>query len=86
MHADECRNKTLHPFSAIVNAFAACMTGADVPYGPGNVPAGCTLSLNRAGRLPADFDGDQDVDQDDFGVLQRCLSGAGNPADVGCMK
>ncbi len=24
-----------------------------------------------------DFDGDLDVDMDDFGLLQRCLSGAG---------
>jgi hypothetical protein len=29
--------------------------------------------------IPADFDGDGDVDQKDFGVLEACLSGAGVP-------
>jgi len=32
----------------------------------------------------ADLDGDDDVDQSDFGLLQRCLSGDGNPADPSC--
>jgi hypothetical protein len=31
-----------------------------------------------------DFDGDSDVDQDDFGHLQRCLSGEGLPYAQGC--
>ena len=53
------------------------LPGANVPYGPGPLPPGCKLVLNRAGRLPADFDNDWDVDQEDFGVLQRCISGIG---------
>jgi len=32
----------------------------------------------------ADFDADNDVDQSDFGIFQRCYSGAGKPADPNC--
>lgn len=32
----------------------------------------------------ADSDGDDDVDQDDFGSLQACFSGTGRPARSGC--
>jgi len=31
----------------------------------------------------ADFDGDYDVDQVDFGIFQRCCRGKNNPADAG---
>jgi hypothetical protein len=31
----------------------------------------------------ADFDGDYDVDQVDFGIFQRRYSGENNPADAG---
>lgn len=34
--------------------------------------------------MAADFDGDQDVDQADFGRFQACLSGAGQPISPGC--
>ena len=34
--------------------------------------------------IPGDFDGDRDVDQEDFGHLQRCLSGDGILARPGC--
>jgi hypothetical protein len=34
--------------------------------------------------VAADLDHDGDVDQSDFGVLQRCYSGEGNPADLLC--
>ena len=34
--------------------------------------------------IPGDFDTDSDVDQDDFGIFQRCYSGSGNPADPNC--
>ena len=37
-------------------------------------------------RCIADFDGDDDVDQEDFGVLQACLSGAYVPYTAGCKK
>lgn len=32
----------------------------------------------------ADFDHDGDVDQTDFGILQRCHSGANKPTDALC--
>jgi len=31
-----------------------------------------------------DFDGDSDVDQSDFGVLQQCCSGSAKPYAPGC--
>ncbi len=31
-----------------------------------------------------DFDGDNDADQADFGIIQRCYSGENNPADPNC--
>ncbi len=34
--------------------------------------------------VAADLDRDGDVDQCDFGILQRCYSGEGNPADPNC--
>ncbi len=33
---------------------------------------------------PADFDSDDDVDQQDFGHLQRCFGGSGQPIAAGC--
>jgi len=36
------------------------------------------------GSGPGDFDGDTDVDQEDFGHFQTCLTGSGNPAGTGC--
>jgi hypothetical protein len=35
-------------------------------------------------RSAADFDGDGDVDQEDFGVLQSCFSAFGYPTPAGC--
>ncbi|MHC4442440.1 MAG: cellulase family glycosylhydrolase [Planctomycetota bacterium] len=32
----------------------------------------------------ADFDADDDVDHEDFGHFQACLSGTGNPPEAGC--
>jgi hypothetical protein len=53
-----------------VQAFAACMSGPDVPA------AGPCLSK--------DADNDGDVDQDDFGILQRCINGPDQPPDPNC--
>jgi hypothetical protein len=36
------------------------------------------------GRLPADFDGDDDVDQDDFAVFEACGAGVNLPVANGC--
>ena len=53
-----------------VTLFAACFTGPLMPI--------------RDGCGDRDFDGDRDVDQADFGVLQRCYSGSRPVADSGC--
>ncbi len=34
--------------------------------------------------VPGDFDGDRDVDQQDFGHFQACYSGSGKLAEAGC--
>ena len=39
-----------------------------------------------SGDVPGDFDGDQDVDQADFGYFQMCFSGAGNPCTPDCQE
>ena len=53
-----------------LTAFLACDSGPGIPYSEG-----C------AGK---DFDHDNDVDQSDFGIFQRCYSGENNPADPNC--
>ncbi|MBP7936287.1 MAG: hypothetical protein KA354_16735 [Phycisphaerae bacterium] len=52
--------------------FAPCFSGPAIAPGPS-----CS---------PYDFDADQDVDQADFGLFQRCFSGADAPADPDCLK
>ena len=42
------------------------------------------LHLLAHPRTIGDLDGDSDVDQDDFGLLQRCFSGIGEPYGPGC--
>ena len=51
----------------------SCSTGASVPQSD---PA-CG---------DADLDGDGDVDQCDFGLFQRCLTGEQMPADPNCAR
>lgn len=68
---------------ADLEIFVACSTGPDVPYNPASLPSGCPLTVNAEGHLAADFDGDLDVDQEDFGIFQRCWSGT-SPADPNC--
>jgi hypothetical protein len=34
--------------------------------------------------IPGDFDQDGDVDQEDFGYLQACVNGRGEPYAAGC--
>ncbi len=67
--------------------FAACATAPNVPYDPMALPAsppGCPLTPDGTGRIAADFDRDGDVDQEDFGIFQRCYSGEGQPVDPAC--
>ena len=53
-----------------VDAFESCASGPAIPLTPG-----CE---------DKDFDTDNDTDQSDFGILQRCYSGEDNPADPNC--
>ncbi len=57
------------------------------------VTAGCgsatsnaaTLTVSGSPAVPGDFDGDGDVDQEDFGFIQACLTGtAAGPPAPGC--
>lgn len=45
---------------------------------------GPTVSQMELTCADARLDGDLDIDLDDFGILQRCYSGAGNPAHPNC--
>jgi arylsulfatase A-like enzyme len=42
------------------------------------------LSVNLNVFIPGDLDGDDDVDQEDFGKFQRCYTGMGEPPTTGC--
>ena len=59
--------------------FEACITGPAVSGPPAS---GCTITQFTA----ADANGDNDVDQADFGIFQRCYSGENNPADSNCAQ
>jgi hypothetical protein len=50
----------------------ACATRARVPYGPQNLPTGCTLVPDVEGILEIDLDRDGDLDMIDFSFFQRC--------------
>ena len=62
-----------HVDQADVAAFADCLTGPGVAYQLPGFPGQCTLTTGTDGTIPADHDKDGDVDQNDFGALQRCL-------------
>jgi hypothetical protein len=40
--------------------------------------------LLASGCEDRDFDTDSDVDQEDFGIIQRCFSGENSMADPNC--
>ena len=69
---------------ADIAALDACLTASNVLYDPEHLPPGCGLTPGTDGKIAADFDKDGDVDQDDFGVIQRCYSGTGKPVDPNC--
>jgi hypothetical protein len=49
------------------------------------LPRGCFLTPDAQGHIAADLDADGDVDQDDFGLFQRCFSGPTGLADPNCL-
>jgi hypothetical protein len=69
-------NGNNHVDSGDMDEFLQCTNGAETPY-PEEAGADC-------GRFDADLDGD--VDQEDFGLFQRCLTGLGLPVDPTCAK
>lgn len=50
-----------------------CTSGPAIPYDPWSLPFGCNQLADAARIIPADLDRDRDVDQSDFGILQRNL-------------
>jgi hypothetical protein len=47
---------------------------------------GTRVSIYGCPTARADYDRDGDVDQEDYGYLQRCLSGAGIAPEPGCAE
>lgn len=64
----------------------ACSTGPAIPYDPANLPAGCTLAPDAEDIIPADHDRDGDVDQADFGAIQRCINSPGVTPGPPCLN
>jgi len=69
---------------------AAGSTAPDAQLINGGIPGLCSTvpeaSITIARPPLGDFDGDGDVDQDDFGYLQRCLSGPLPQTDPACAE
>lgn len=59
--------------AADAERFEACATAPGVPW-------------TEPCCAPADIDADGDVDQDDFGLFQRCMSGPDEYPDPGCAQ
>lgn len=60
--------------AADLEFFIGCTTGAEIPLA--NPAGSCAVT---------DLDSDEDVDMDDFGLFQACISG-GSKAGVGCTR
>jgi hypothetical protein len=65
-----------------IGMFVRDSTGLYVNWQDSSDLFGYTFSV-QANPLP-DYDSDGDVDQADFAVLQRCLTGSGQPVMAGC--
>ncbi len=62
-----------------------CIRDPMVAYDPSHLPTDCRL-VPAGKSLPADLNQDGDVDQGDFGIIQRCHSGQNQPADPHCAR
>lgn len=60
-----------------------CTTGPAIPYDPLQLFDGCIFIPDADDRISPDLDRDGDVDQEDFGIFQRCYSGTTLP-DLNC--
>jgi hypothetical protein len=56
----------------------------DVDQCPNTIPGVSVDACGCPPFVPGDLDRDGDVDQDDFGIFQRCGSGPGIPGDPDC--
>ncbi|MBI4581954.1 MAG: immunoglobulin domain-containing protein [Planctomycetes bacterium] len=83
-HVPSDLNHDAHVDAADLDILIACGTGPAVPYDPMHLPDGCRLVPIDDGTIPADFDRDRDVDQNDFAAYQRCYSGSLAAPDPGC--
>lgn len=72
--APDLNNDCVVVDQADVLVFLSCLTGPDALYAGAGLPDGCMLTPDAQGYVAADFDRDGDIDQGDFGRLQRCLS------------
>jgi hypothetical protein len=59
-----------------------CFTGPGILYDPSSPPQGCELVADSHGYLPADFNGDQDIDHADFAIMQAALTNSTVRADL----
>jgi hypothetical protein len=58
---------------ADVGSLLDCLGGPGVAYASGGLPPACACRPDTHGHIAADLDLDGDVDQEDFGLLQRGL-------------
>ncbi|MBP7937346.1 MAG: hypothetical protein KA354_22095 [Phycisphaerae bacterium] len=77
-------NRDCHVDGLDLQCLVLIATGPAIPYDPQVLPGACSGLVPVDGILPADFDTDKDIDQDDFGVFQRCFSGSIQIADPTC--
>jgi len=77
-------NRDCHVDASDLECLTQLATGPSVPYNPQVVPGACSGLVPVDGILPADFDADKDIDQEDFGIFQRCFSGSIQIADPTC--
>jgi N-acetylmuramoyl-L-alanine amidase len=89
--ADDTRITGSATASLNISAFAETDAGAYacvVTGGCGALTSGsATLTVQPPPAVPGDMDGDRDVDMEDFGQLQVCLTGPDEPqSDVACAK
>jgi hypothetical protein len=72
------------PTSSRAPSWRASSPGSASRCSPTRSGRSSPLPVWAQGLIPADFGKDHDVDADDFGIFQRCYSGAGKPADPNC--
>ena len=67
-----------------LETFEACATGPAIAYDPEALPPNCDLVADGDGIVSADLDRDGDVDQADFGAVQRHVGQIDSPTAPYC--